>query len=362
MAAFRNLYNELCSYENLELAFKKARRHKTLKPYVMDFDKNRKENLLKLRADLLLHYYKPKALETFIIRDPKTRKISKSDFRDRVVHHALCNIIEPIFEKSFISDSFANRIGKGTLKAVERFDYFKRKVSKNNTRKCFVLKADIRHYFEEVSHDVLTHIISRKVKDENVIRLIKIILKNYKTKRAARGMPLGNLTSQFFANVYLHELDCFIKHNLKAKHYVRYVDDFVMLHTGKNTLEEWKTEIDSFLAQSLKLELHPDKSKISKLNRGICFLGFRIFYHHRLLKKSNLRNMQRKLISRKENFDNGKTDYDEVYSSIQGWLAYADNGNTYNLRSRFIHEFEGMFPNQLTTMEFNRMMKFAEAF
>ena len=176
----RNLWKELCSYNNLFLAFRKARRHKTLKQYVIDFEKNLEENLLLLRSELLLQSYKPKPLKTFIVRDPKTRKISKSDFRDRVVHHALCNIIEPKLEKSFIHDSHANRKGKGALKALQRFDYFKRIVSKNNTRNCFVLKCDIKHYFETVDHKTLLEIIRKKIKDERIIWLITTILQNHK--------------------------------------------------------------------------------------------------------------------------------------------------------------------------------------
>ena len=136
MKIYKNLYPELCSYNNLYLAYKKARKHKTTKYYVIKFEENLKNNILQLRSELLLIVYQPKSLVNFIIRDPKTRKISKSDFRDRVVHHALCNIIELIFEKIFIYDSYANRKGKGTLKAIQRFDYFKRKVSKKNTRPC----------------------------------------------------------------------------------------------------------------------------------------------------------------------------------------------------------------------------------
>lgn len=207
MHTYTNLWSKLCSYDNLELAWHKARKHKTLKPYVIEFEKNLKENLMVLRAELLLHSYRPRPLKTFILRDPKTRVISKSDFRDRVIHHAICNIIEPIFDKSFIYDSYANRKGKGVLKALERFDYFKRKVSRNNTKNCFVLKADIRHYFDRVDHKILIRILKRKIKDEKVIWLIRIILSNHKTKDSGKGMPLGNLTSQFFANIYLNELD-----------------------------------------------------------------------------------------------------------------------------------------------------------
>ena len=178
MKTYDNLWQELCSYDNLFLAYKKARKHKTQKDYIIEFEKDLKHNLLLLRSELLLHCYKPKPLVNFIIHDPKIRKISKSDFRDRVIHHALCNIIEPIFEKTFIYDSYANRIDKGTLKAIERFDYFKRKAARNNTIKCHVLKADIKKYFESVNHKILINIINKKIKDNDVLWLIKTILEN----------------------------------------------------------------------------------------------------------------------------------------------------------------------------------------
>ncbi len=173
------LFGRLSSYENLQLAFQKARKRKTKKDYVLEFEKDLKDNLIQLQSELVLQTYSPKPLKTFIVMDPKTRKISKSDFRDRVVHHALCNVIEPIFEKSFIFDAYANRKGKGALKAIQRFDDFKRRVSKNFTRKCFVLKADIKHYFDTVNHRVLMGILSIKIHDDKILRLIKIILANF---------------------------------------------------------------------------------------------------------------------------------------------------------------------------------------
>jgi retron-type reverse transcriptase len=172
----RDLWQELCSHKNFELAWRKARKHKTKKQYVIDFEKNLAENLALLRTELLLHSYRPLPLKTFILRDPKTRVISKSDFRDRVVHHALCNIIEPIFDKSFIYDSYANRKGKGTLAAIKRFEHFKKKVSRNLTKlektreiKGFVLKADVKHYFDTVDHEILIKIIRKKINDERII-------------------------------------------------------------------------------------------------------------------------------------------------------------------------------------------------
>ncbi len=170
------MYQKICSIDNLKLAYNKAKKGKNKRRYVKRFKANLKENLEKLREELLNQTYKPNPFKTFIIRDPKTRKISKSAFRDRIIHHALCNIIVSDFEKGFIYDSHANQIGKGTLKAVKRFDKFKRKVSKNNTKKCFVLKADIKHYFKEINHEILLKILQRKITCEKTRGLLKKVI------------------------------------------------------------------------------------------------------------------------------------------------------------------------------------------
>lgn len=172
------MYEQLCSEENLLSAFYKARKGKTQRHYVQVFEKELDKNLKQLEQELRTQTYQPKPLTTFVIRDPKTRKISKSRFRDRVVHHALINVIGPVLQKRFIYDSHANQVGKGTLKAVQRFELFKRKVSRNNTRPCYVLKSDIRHYFEEVDHAILLKLISKYVRDERVMWLIQQILAN----------------------------------------------------------------------------------------------------------------------------------------------------------------------------------------
>ncbi|MDP3918352.1 MAG: reverse transcriptase/maturase family protein [Nanoarchaeota archaeon] len=347
-------YSQLCSYENLKKAFKKARKRKTLKPYVIEFEKNLETNLLQLRTELILHIYRPKPLETFILRDPKTRKISKSSFRDRVVHHALCNIIEPVLDKPFIYDSYSNRIGKGAFKAINRFEYFSRKVTKNHKKNAFLLKADIKQYFEYVEHKVLISIIKNKISDPRIIWLIKIILANYISKKENKGMPLGNLTSQFFANVYLNELDQFIKHKLRIKYYIRYVDDFIILDNSYKVLEDYKIKIDEFLKLKLKLELHPQKSKIVSIKKGVEFLGMRIFPYHKLLKKRNLKKFQRKLQFIYKYFDKGKTDYDKVYEFLEGWLAYAKNANTYIIRKKILQLSEKKFQGQISTKEINQ--------
>lgn len=248
MKTNKNLYYNFYNISNLLLAWRKARKGKTNKIYVKEFEKDLIRNLLKLYEELKTQTYFHNPLKTFVLRDPKTRKISKSEFRDRVVHHALVRVIEPIFDKSFIYDSCANRKGKGNLLAIKRFEKFLRKVSKNNTAPCFVLKSDIKHYFQEVDHGILIEIIKRKSADEKVIWLIERILNPAEFRERERrgqityylskkGMPLGNLTGQFFANVYLNEFDYFVKHKLKCKFYVRYVDDFVILHSSKSQLE-----------------------------------------------------------------------------------------------------------------------------
>lgn len=335
-----NLYSEIISIKNLFLAYKKARKGKTKKKYVIEFQSNLRENLIKLNKELKNQTYSPEPLVVFILRDPKTRKISKSAFPDRIVHHALHRVIEPVFDKSFIFDSCANRKGKGNLFAINIFYQFFGKVTQNNTHKAYCLKADIKHYFEEVSHEILISILEKKIKDNKVIWLIKQILNNtpnsFKGRQTSfcKGMPLGNLTSQFFANVYLNELDYFVKHFLKAKYYIRYVDDFVILHNSKEKLEIWKAEIDKFLRENLKLELHSQKSKIIHLSRGIDFVGFRNYWHYKLLRKKNIR----KILFRIEQYKEGKISKEKLLESFKGWNAYAKWANSYGVRREIVRK------------------------
>ncbi|MFH1065284.1 MAG: reverse transcriptase domain-containing protein [Nanoarchaeota archaeon] len=364
MKTYNNLYSQLCSYENFFSAYQKARKHKTKKQYVLEFEKELTNNLLQLRADLLFLAYRPEPLKTFIIRDPKTRKISKSAFRDRVVHHALCNIIEPIFEKSFIYDSYANRKGKGVLKAIERFEYFKRKVSRNltpfktgNGIKGFVLKADIQKFFDSVSHERLMQVISGKITDEKVLRLIRLILNNYSSNKQGTGMPLGNLTSRFFANVYLNELDYFIKQKLKAKYYIRYVDDFAILHKSREMLEHYRKEISIFLENSLSISLHPDKSSVFPIYMGVNFLGLKIFPHHKVIQKRNIRKFRNNLEVLCSFYDSRQISYDKVYNCIEGWAAYAKNADAFNTKNKVFQPLTDKFSNEISSKEINRLLK-----
>ena len=344
MKTYKNLYQKLYSYKNLEKAFKKASKSKNSLPYVIEFRLNLKENLLQLQKELKNEIYYPHKLTKFTIKDPKTRLIRKSIFRDRVIHHAIVNILEPIYDPIFIADSYANRLGKGTIGAILKCDKFKRKVSKNgqilshavtnNMIKGYVLKADIKKFFDSVDQNKLIEIFKRKIKDDKLIWLITKILKNFDHKRI--GMPLGNMTSQFFANVYLNELDYFVKHKLKAKYYIRYVDDFVILHSSKQQLRIWEKEIEIFLKESLKLEIHPDKSKIINLSKGIDFVGFRNFYYYKLLRKRNMRKVSYNV----KQFKKGELDEEKFKKSLEGWRAYAKWANSYNFYKELSEEVD----------------------
>lgn len=340
-----DLYKQIYSFRNLELAYRKARKGKRNKRSVREFGFNLEQNLLQLKQELETLSYKPMPLRQFVIRDPKTRLISASHFRDRVVHHALCNIIQPILEKTFIYDSHASQVDKGTSRAIERFDIFKRRLSKNgrqvnNTKHGnmvigYVLKADIKHFFDSVDHEVLIGILRRKIKDENTLILIKKILENHKTNQKGKGMPLGNLTSQFFANVYLNELDYFVKHDLKIKYYIRYVDDFVLFGRSKEPLECLKIKLQEFL-QKLKLELHQGKSKIRPLHKGICFLGFRIFYNYKLMKKGSIRKMEGKIQQMQFQYSKGEISFEDLVNSLVSFIGYTKQANTYKLRKKLL--------------------------
>jgi len=338
---YGDLYGKVCSLENLLLAFRKARKGKSKKWYVKRFEADIDNELALLKRELEEQTYEPRPLKRFIIRDPKTRVIHASHFRDRVVHHALCNVLEPIFDGTFIHDSYANRKGKGGLAALDRFDCFKRKVSgngrlvrgakDNNMVVGYALKADIRHYFPSVDHEVLMGIIGRKIRDEKVIWLIRRILEN-NDPILPKGMPIGNQTSQFFANVYLNELDYFVKHVLKARFYLRYVDDFVILDGSEARLMLFRSEINGFLKQRLILELHEEESQVYPLHKGIALLGFRVFYHYRIPKRRNLLKLEKRMLNLKRLHEAGDVSAEEVAKSLEGWLAYAAQGNTFGLR------------------------------
>ncbi|MFW9882659.1 MAG: reverse transcriptase/maturase family protein [Candidatus Thorarchaeota archaeon] len=359
MKTYKNLYPKLCSYKNLELAFRKASKGKNKKDYVIEFKKEINKNLLLLKEELELEKYKPSKLTKFTIKDPKTRLIRKSIFKDRIVHHAVVNILDPIYEPRFIADNYANRLNKGTISALQRFDKFKRKASKNgklvsyaitnNMVKGYVFKADIRKFFDSINQAKMIEILKRKIKDKKFIWLVIKILKNFDDKR--RGMPLGNMTSQFFANVYLNDLDQFVKRKLRMKYYIRYVDDFLILHKSKETLEDCKDKIEKYL-KNLKLELHPDKSKIYPLYKGVDFLGFKIFYFYRRARRRNVNYFKSRLINLKIIYKNGEITKEKFMASVDGWFAYIVWGDTYKLRKNLSQDIENFLKNTIPNEKF----------
>jgi len=211
-------------------------------------------------------------------------------------------------------------------------------VSKNQVQG-YVLKSDISRYFDNVDHEILLNIIKKKVKDGKIIWLTRKILNNFNTFTKGKGMPLGNYTSQFFANVYLNELDYFIKHELKVKYYIRYVDDFVILHRSRKRLEHLREKIIDFLKE-IKLNLHQQKSEIIPLQKGITFLGYRIFYHYKLLRKRNRSHFLRKFEKRLQLYKEGLISDKQLIENLQGWFGYAQWADTYSFRKEIVKRFE----------------------
>ena len=253
-----HVFDDIISIENLLEAWREFIKGKRGKRDVQEFQLELMDNILGLHRDLKSLKYNHGGYKAFRINDPKPRSIHKADIRDRLLHHAIYRILYPFFDKTFISDSFSCRNKKGTHKALNRFRHFAYRVSKNNTKTCWILKCDIRKFFGNINHDVLSGILGEYILDKNLIWLLEKVIRSFYLKPDT-GLPLGNLTSQLFANIYMNEFDHFAKHRLKTKYYIRYADDFVILSDNKSWLENQTEPIKIFLSRRLKLELHPNK-------------------------------------------------------------------------------------------------------
>lgn len=252
-------------------------------------------NIFTLHRDLADHTYCHGGYQMFRVSDPKPRIIHKATVRDRLLHHALHRKLYPFFNRTFIADSYSCRQAKGTHRAMHRFRAFGRIVSKNNTRTCWVLKCDIRKFFASVDHAVLLDILRRYIPNVRTMGLLQEVIVSFSSGTPGTGLPLGNLTSQLFANVYLNEFDQWVKHTLKAKQYIRYADDFVLMSVDRGILEKATTKIDNFLREKLKLDLHPDKVFIKTLASGVDFLGWIHFSDHRVLRTVTKKRMMRRI-------------------------------------------------------------------
>ena len=293
--SWRISYDDIISLENLLEAWREFLRGKRGKKDVQEFERELMANILALHYDLAAGAYAHGGYSHFKINDPKPRDIHKASVRDRLLHHALYRILYPYFDRTFIADSFSCRLGKGTHKALGRFRAFSRKVSKNDTRTCWVLKCDIRKFFASIDQEILLQILNARIEDARVLALLGNIIHSFHSTALGKGLPLGNLTSQLLVNIYMNEFDQFAKHQLKAKHYIRYADDFVFFSQSRGELESLLPHIDHFLQERLVLQLHPDKVFIKTLASGVDFLGWVHFPDHRVLRTASKRRMLRRL-------------------------------------------------------------------
>lgn len=288
-------YDRIISTNNLLAAWQEFRRGKRKKKDVQHFELNLTDNILLLHYDLATKNYWHGPYKGFYVSDPKPRHIHKASVRDRVVHHAIYRQLYPFFDKTFISESFSCRNNKGTHRAMQRFRQFAWKASKNHTRTCWVLKCDVKKFFASINQAILMGILDIYIPDQDVQWLLTQIITSFHSIELGRGLPLGNLTSQLLVNVYMNEFDRYIKHRLRARYYIRYADDFVLLSSDREWLLDQIPKIQITLKILLNLELHPRKVSVSTLASGIDFLGWIHFIDHRILRTATKRRMMKRL-------------------------------------------------------------------
>ena len=315
-------YEDIISVENLLLAWQAFLPGKRDKEDVQKFGLHLMDNIISLHRDLKSYTYTHGAYHAFKINDPKPRDIHKATVRDRLLHHAIYRQLYPFFDQTFIADSFSCRLRKGNHRALDRFRKFAGKVSKNNTRTCWVLKCDIKKFFASIDHQILYDILAQYISDESVGWLLTRVVESFFSTQPGKGLPLGNLTSQLLVNIYMNEFDQFVKHKLKAKYYIRYADDFVFLSEDRNLLKDLIPQIAKFLAEKLKLQLHPNKVSINTLASGVDFIGWVHFPYHRVLRTTTKRRMFKKVTCNQK---------EAVVASYIGLLSH---GNTQKLCAR----------------------------
>jgi retron-type reverse transcriptase len=340
MKRYRNLWEQIIAFENLLQASRQAQRGKRFNPNVLAFNDNLEAELHQLQHELATQTYRPGTYTTFQIRDPKPRLISAAPYRDRVVHHALCNIITPLIERTFIADTYANRVGYGTHKALQRFISFAR-----SSR--YVLQCDIRKYFPSIDHEILKAIIRRKLKCSDTLWLLDTIIDHSNPQEPVleyfpgdtlltplqrrHGLPIGNLTSQFLANLYLNGFDHFVKEQIKARKYLRYVDDFALFSDDREFLAAARSAIEEYLA-SLRLVIHPVKSQLFETQYGANFVGFRVLPDRIRVRNDNLRRSRHRLRQLQQAYASNTATLDDIIQRLQSWEAHLFHGNTHGLR------------------------------
>ncbi len=337
-----NLWPQIVSFENLLLAARKAQKGKRRRENVQLFNYRLEEELIELQAELEAQTYHPGKYRTFQIVEPKKRMISAAPYRDRVVHHALCNVIAPIFERTFIDDSYANREGFGTHRALRRFTNFAR-----SSR--YVLQCDIRKYFPSIDHEILKTLISRKIKCRRTLWLIETIIDAsnqqeevsyfftgddlFTAGERRHGLPIGNLTSQFFANIYLNGFDHFVKEELRVAKYLRYVDDFALFGDDRDFPANARREIERYL-DGLRLKIHPIKSQLFETRHGASFVGYRVLPNRIKVRNENLRRARRRLRTLRHCYRGGEIGLAQVTQSLRSWIGHLQHADTWRLREQ----------------------------
>lgn len=315
-------FKDIVSLENLFKAWQEFIRGKRKRRDVQRFSSRLVDNVLELHQDLKSLTYQHGGYQAFKINDPKPRQIHKASVRDRLIHHAIYRILYPFFDKIFIADSYSCRLGKGTHKAANRLRQFARQTSKNNARACWALKCDIRKFFANIDHDALISALREYIPDEKIIRLLENIIQSFTSVKGKNiGLPLGNLTSQLFVNVYMNKFDQHVKHKLRIKYYVRYADDFIFFSEDRERLKNLIGRIKEFLRDNLKLELHPDKVFIKTIASGVDFLGLVNFPDYRILRTKTKKRMLKKLKKKYKAWQSGLISGESFNQSLQSYLG-----------------------------------------
>lgn len=343
MKIYKDLFDKIIQPETLFLAWKEFRKGKGKKFDVLLFEQELEQNIFKLARELKTKTYKHDKYSDFFISDPKQRHIHKATVRDRILHHAIVMVLNPVFEPTFIANSFSCRIGKGSHKGVDMLRKMLLKESKNNTRQCYVLKCDVQKFFDSIYHDILLSILRKKIKDFDLMWLLENVVESYLSERSdlfyRRGLPIGNLTSQLFANVYMNKFDQFMKHKLKVNYYARYTDDFVIVSKDKKYLNDLIILISAFLEENLLINLHPQKVEVLSFGRGIDFLGYIVFPHHTLIRNRTKKRVFRMFQNKIELYRKGEIERKSVEASLQSYLGVLSHANAHTFSIKIKNYF-----------------------
>ena len=347
MKRYGNLWPQVIEFDNLLLAARLAQQGKRFRGNVLEFNHTLERELFRLQRELQNHTYQPGGYRTFEIKDPKSRLISAAPYRDRVVHHALCNVIMPLLEPTLIEQTYANRVGYGSHRALKQFTGWARQYR-------YCLQCDIQKYFPSIDHEILKSMIRQKIKCPDTLWLVDTVIDASNEQipiveyfpgddlltpvLRQKGLPIGNLTSQSFANLYLSPFDHFVKERLKLGQYLRYVDDFAAFSNDRQELADTRKAMEAYLA-GLRLKMHPIKSQLFETHYGASFVGFRILPDRIRVRNDNLRRSRKRMKELQRIYATGEIGLDELVQRIRSWEAHLLHGDTYRLRHKLFDHY-----------------------